>query len=341
MSDTMLAGVFVAEGIFELQQRPLPALPGPDWVLVENEGCGMCGTDLHILATPQGHPATPGAILGHEFVGYVVETGAAVTQVKTGQRVAVAPDIPCGLCRHCKAGRPNHCQNGLALGVFQDGAFARYTAVPERALHKLSPAVPFEEAVWTEPLACVVNCTDRLAILPGQTAVIIGAGPIGGLHGLIFKAAGARVIIADVAHKRLEVAQRAGLDLTVNVKDGNLAEMVQAYTHGLGADVVVDAVGSQFATCVDVVAKGGKVALFGMNETARPAIKQYDITHKELTIYGTYVGAFTFPRAIQILESGAIRPSIMNSLILPLPEIMTGIAAARRREAMKVIVKAR
>lgn len=340
MTNTMLAGVFTGEGVFDLQYRPVPTLPDQDWVLIENEGCGVCGTDLHILSVPQGHPATPGSILGHEFVGRIVDAGSKVSQFKVGDRVTVAPNLVCGLCRQCKAGRSNHCENWTTLGIFQDGGFARYTTAPEKSLHCLSEDVPFEEIVWVEPLSCVVNGTDRLAIQPGQTAVVIGSGPIGILHGMMFKAAGAKVIISDLAPFRLDVSKQAGLDVTVDAKNENLAEVVNDVTHGLGAEVVVDAVGSQFGACIELAAKGGHISLFGINQNAQPAIQQYDITRNELTIHGSFVGANTFPRAIQILESGAIRPSVMNSLVLPLADVHQGIDAARRGEAVKVIVQA-
>lgn len=340
MGNEMLAGVFMGEGVLAVQSRPVPTLPAPDWVILENEGCGVCGTDLHILSVPPGVQATPGAILGHELIGRVVEVGPAVSGIKAGDRVAVAANLTCGLCRHCKAGRSLHCENWTTLGIHKDGGFARYTAAPERALHKVSRALPFEEAVWVEPLSCVVNGTDRLAIQPGQTAVIIGAGPIGILHGLVFRAAGAQVIIADLAPFRLQVAKKAGLDVAINVKNENLAEVVLESTQGLGAEVVVDAVGNQFGAATGLAARGGKISLFGVNEGARPPVKQYDITRNELTVYGSFVGAHTFPRAIQILESGAIQPSVMNSMVLPLQNILEGIAAARQGEAVKVIVKA-
>jgi threonine dehydrogenase-like Zn-dependent dehydrogenase len=339
MNREMLAGVFMGEGVLEVKPRPVPELPEPDWVVMENEGCGVCGTDLHILAVPPAQAATPDVILGHEFIGHVVEVGPAVAEVKVGDRVTVAANLTCGLCRQCKAGRTNHCENWTTLGIYKDGGFARYTAVPERALHKISEAVPFEDAVWTEPLSCVVNGTDRLAIQPGQTAVIVGAGPIGTLHGMMFKAAGARVIMADIAPARLEIAEKAGVDVVVNANRENLAGVVLEHTAGLGAEMVVDAVGNQFGTCVGLAARGGKISLFGMNNKARPQVYQHDITRNELTVYGSFVGANTFPRAIQILESGVIRPSVMNSMILPLDEIHIGIDAARRGEAMKVIVK--
>ena len=336
----MLAAVFMGEGRLEIQTRPLPTMPEPDWVLIKNEGCGICGTDLHILAVPPSFEATRGAILGHEMVGEVVEIGPAVTEVAVGDRVTVAANLTCGLCRYCKAGKPLHCENWTTLGIHQDGGFAGYMTAPERSLHQVSKALPFEEAVWIEPLSCVVNCTDQVAIQPGQTAAVIGAGPIGLLHGLIFKAAGARVIISDIAPYRLEVARKIGLDIALNAKMESLYEAVMDATDALGAEVIVDAVGNQFGAILPLAAKQGKIALFGVNASAEPAVRQYDITRNELTIIGSFVGENTFPRAIQILESGAIKPSVMNSMILPLPDIFKGIDAARRGEAVKVIVTA-
>jgi threonine dehydrogenase-like Zn-dependent dehydrogenase len=341
MEREMLAGVFMGEGSLEIQHRPVPHLPGADWAILKNEGCGVCGTDLHILSLPPGIQATPGAILGHEVIGEVVEVGPEVEEIKVGDRVAVAANLTCGLCRQCKAGRSLHCENWTTLGIHKDGGFALYMAAPERALHKISKRLPFEEAVWVEPLSCAVNSTDRLGIQPGQTAAIIGAGPIGILHGLVFKAAGARVIISDLAPLRLEVARKAGMDVVVNPKAENLYEAVMDVTGGLGTEVVVDAVGNQFGNTIALAARQGKISLFGMNEEATPAVKQHDITRNELTVYGSFVGANTFPRSIQILESGAVKPSVMNSMLLPLEEVHDGIDAARRGEAVKVIVQAR
>lgn len=339
MDTTMLAGVFLGEGQLDLQERPVPDLPGPDWVRIQVEGCGVCGTDLHILSVPPGHPAVPGVVLGHELIGRVTDVGPDVLEIRPGQRVAVAPNLTCGVCRACKAGRSNHCERWTTIGVHRDGGFARYTVAPERAVHPIAEDLPFADAVWVEPLSCVVNGTDRMGIQPGQTAAIIGAGPIGALHGLIFQAAGARVLIADVAPARLERARQAGLDVTVNVWETDLRQAVLDWTDGQGADVVVDAVGNQFQTAIELAARCGQISLFGMNANARPPVHQYDITRKELTVYGTYVGAHTFPRAIQILECGAIRPSLLTGPVVPLAQIHQGLEAARRGEAMKVVVR--
>ncbi|MEY4531393.1 MAG: hypothetical protein RLZZ156_2114 [Deinococcota bacterium] len=334
----MLAGTFGGVGFLEIKEIPIPAVKADDWVLIENEGCGVCGTDIHILADPPGFEATKGAVLGHEFLGRIVEVGAAVKDFQIGDRVAVNPNMTCGICRYCKCGQRNHCQNWTTLGLHQDGGFARYTTAPQGYLHRVSPDLVFEKAIWIEPLSCVVNGTDKLAIQPAQTAVIIGAGPIGLLHGLMFKAAGARVIMSDLSNTRLEAARRIGLDVVVNGREQNLFEVVMDDTSGMGAAVVADAVGNQGGTAVKLAARGGKISLFGMIESATPSFKQFDITRNELSIYGSFVSPYTFPRAIQILESGIIDPSPLNSITLPIAEMQKGIDAARSGDAVKVII---
>jgi threonine dehydrogenase-like Zn-dependent dehydrogenase len=338
MATMQQAGVFLREGVFEVQDRKIPTLPAPDWVLIENEGCGVCGSDLHALSVPASVKAKPDTVLGHEFIGKIIEAGSAVTTVKVGDRVAVAPNLMCGLCKQCKLGQSVHCENWTTLGYNMDGGFARYTVAPERALHLVSKDLPFEEAAWIEPLSCVVNGTDQLGVQPGQVAVVIGAGPVGALHAMMFKAAGATTILADVAPFRLEAAKKAGIEYTVNVKNQRLRDVVMDLSDGLGADVVVDAVGNQFATTLEIAARRGKVSVFGMNEHAHPEVKQHDITRHELKVFGSFVGAHTFPRAIKILERGVIKPSSLVSMTLPIDDILTGINAARAGEAVKVLV---
>ncbi|MCB9421708.1 MAG: alcohol dehydrogenase catalytic domain-containing protein [Ardenticatenaceae bacterium] len=340
MSKTMLAGTFGGVGILDIKEIPVPKVKGDDWVLIKNEGCGVCGSDLHILADPPGFEATLGAVLGHEFLGHIVEVGTAVQDFKVGDRVAVNPNMTCGICRYCKAGLPNHCENWTTLGLHQDGGFAAYTTAPQGYLHRVAEDLPFERAVWTEPLSCVVNGTDKIGIQPVETAVVIGAGPIGLLHGMMFKAAGARVIISDLAPVRLEAAKTVGMDVVVNGKEQDLREVVMDVTNGMGAEVVADTVGNQFGNAVKLAARGGKIALFGMIEHATPAVKQHDITRNELSVIGVFVSPYTFPRAIQILESGIIDPSPLNTLTLPVADMQQGIDAARAGEAVKVVIKA-
>lgn len=333
----MLAAVFEGEGRLSLKQVPVPAIQKPDDVLLQVEGAGICGTDVHILEVPPGHPATPGAILGHEYVGQVLAVGAGVKNLRPGDRVVVAPNLYCGLCAYCRAGRPNQCQDFTTLGIYLNGGFARYNVAPERACHKIKPDLPTDEAVFTELLSCVIGGTERVRLQPGESVAVLGAGPVGLMFALAFKAAGAgKLIVTDVSPYRLEFARRIGVDAALDAR-GDTVTTIRNLTNG-GADVVVDAVGSLFPQAVPVATKGGKIVLFGMNQQARPTISQYDVTRNELTVYGTFIGINTFPVAIKMLESGVLRPSVLISHRLPLARIAEGIELLRRGEAIKVVV---
>ncbi len=338
MEETMLAAVFEGEGKLELKEVPVPTVTKPDDVLLEVEACGVCGTDVHICEVPPGHPATLGAILGHEYVGKVLEVGEEVAHFKPGDRVVIAPNLHCGLCRYCQEGRPNQCEDFTTLGIYLDGGFAKYNLAPERALYRISNGLPSDEAVFTELLSCVVGGTQKARLHPGESVAILGSGPVGLMFALIFKAGGAgKIIMTDISPFRLEFARKIGGDVIVNPQERDPIEVIMDETRG-GADVVVDAVGSLFPQAVAVCNLGGRIVLFGMNQQAQPVVHQYTITRHELTIYGTYIGINTFPVAIKMLESGAVKPSVLITHRLPLEDIHKGFDAARAGQAIKVVI---
>ncbi len=339
MEKTMLAAVFEGQGKLSVREVPVPRIKNPDEVLLEVEAAGVCGTDLHILEVPPGHPATPGAILGHEYVGRVLETGSAVTTVQPGDRVVVAPNLYCGICAPCASGRPNQCEHFTTLGIYLDGGFAKYNVAPERALFKVAPTLPPQEAVYVELLSCIVGGTEKVRLQPGETVAILGAGPVGLMFELVFKAAGAgKIIMTDIAPYRLDYARKLGADVVVNVKNEDPVAITREATGGRGVDVVVDAVGSLLPQAIEQAAVGGKIVLFGMNQQAYPQVHQFDITRKELTVMGTYIGINTFPKAIRMLESGVVKPSALTTHTLPLARILEGIAALRAGEGIKVVI---
>jgi threonine dehydrogenase-like Zn-dependent dehydrogenase len=335
----MLAAVFKKKGVLQIEDRPEPGELADDEVLLEVEGCGVCGTDLHILSDPPGHPATEGVILGHEIVARIVDKGAQVREFDIGTRVLVDANLKCGICPPCRKGKSNHCKNWTTIGIFLDGGFTRIVKAPQKALHPLCDDVPLKEAVWGEILSCVIGSTDRVRIQPGELAVVIGAGPAGMMHTMLFNAAGAQVILADVSNERLEFARSAGIQRTINPGDTNLRDYVSELTGDEGADAVVDAVGNQFGVCVDLVARGGTISLFGMNTQARAGIPQCDITRKEVTIVGSYVGRNTFPRSIAVLESQVLNLSGLVSHDICVAELPDAIQAARQGKAMKILVR--
>lgn len=338
-SDTMLAAVFEGEGRLELKQVPVPHIAKPDDVLLEVEASGICGTDLHICEVPPGHPATPGTILGHEYVGRVLEVGEGVTHFQPGDRVVVAPNLYCDLCFHCQEGRPNQCEHFTTLGIYVDGGFARYNVAPERALYHISPDLPPDEAIFTELLSCVAGGTEKARLHPGESVAILGAGPVGLMFGLVFKAAGAgKLIMSDISPFRLDFARKIGADVVVNPHEHDVVEVIMDETRG-GANVVVDAVGTLFDQAVDVCDHGGRIVLFGMDQQARPVVHQYTLTRNELTVYGTFIGIHTFTPAIKMLESGVVKPSVLITHRLPLEDVHQGFDAGCAGQAIKVVIR--
>jgi threonine dehydrogenase-like Zn-dependent dehydrogenase len=205
---TMRAPVFLGEGKLRYEDRPTPQVRAADDVLLRIEACGICGTDLNILATPPAHKATPGIIIGHEGVGIVAEIGPAVRGLAVGDRVVIANRLTCGQCAYCRRGLDNQCIDYQTIGTTIDGAFAPYLRAPARALWKIDPAVPRDDAALFEPLACAVGAVKRAPFQPGDNVAIIGAGPMGLLFALLYRALGAgQVILLDLAPYRLEFAR--------------------------------------------------------------------------------------------------------------------------------------
>jgi threonine dehydrogenase-like Zn-dependent dehydrogenase len=332
----MRAAVYEGEGRLVVKDVPEP-VPAPDEVLIEVEACGVCGSDVQIINVPPGHPSTPPVILGHEFVGWVRQVGSGVRDVAIGSRVVVDPDPKCGACESCRAGRPANCTNVVALGVHRDGALARYVTAPADSIYAISPDVSTEMAALVEPLACVVNGTNRAAVRPGESVVVFGAGAIGCLFIAVFRASGAaRIVAIEPSAYRRGVAKAVGADVVLTPDEwaAQRAELMPR-----GADVVVDAVGAVLPQAIEAAAMGGRVVVFGMNANARPPVHQMEIVEKGLSIMGSYISNFTFPAAIRLVESGALNLAPMVSATIPLEDTVAGIGRIRSGEAVKIVIK--
>lgn len=334
----MLAGVFEGEGKLSIKEVPEPKITKPDEVIIKVEFAGICGTDVHILEVPPGHPATPGAILGHEYVGTVVDKGTNVKTVDIGDRVVVDPNLTCGICRYCRRGLPNMCENFTTLGIYLNGGFAPYNVAPAKALYKISTDVPLERSALAEPLSCVVNAMRKLNLQVGDNVVLIGAGPMGLLFLLMIKAQGAgKTIVIEPTPFRAKIAKDLGADIVLNPREVNIREAIMDLTE-LGADIVIDAVGNQFATALDLVKRSGTILLFGMNENALPQIKQIIIPRYELKILGSYISWFSFPQTVAILESGNVPVEKLVTHKLPLGKLTEGIEIMKRGEGIKILI---
>lgn len=291
---------------------------------------------IGIINVPPGHPSTPPVVLGHEFVGRIRAAGPTVRGAVIGTRVVVDPDPKCGSCDSCRGGRPANCTKIVALGVHRDGALARFVTTPVATVYPISETVPAQLAALVEPLACVVNGTNRAALRPGERVVVFGAGAIGCLFVAVLRAAGASSIVAvEPSLHRAPVAHALGADIVVTPEEWS-ARRTQLVSGG--ADVVVDAVGSVLPQAIDAAGIGARVVVFGMNGNARPQVHQIEIVEKGLSILGSYISNFTFPVAIRPVESGQLNLAPMITATLPLDETPAGLARIRSGEAMKIII---
>src|SRR5207247_427251 len=174
------AAVFEGEGRRVVRDVEPPELRAPDDVLLAVRAAGICGTDVHILAVPPGHPATPGVIMRHEYAADVVATGDRVDHVAPGDRIVVDPSIWCGSCPYCQMGLTNLCDRMTGVGIFRHGGFAPLSVVPARAVYRISSDVASEIAALAGPLAGVLNGIRKLGVIPARSALVLRAGPAGG-----------------------------------------------------------------------------------------------------------------------------------------------------------------
>src|SRR5437762_4752428 len=244
MSEAMQAIVFHGPGHWALEEFPCPCVPAGDDVLLRGGPASHWRTHNHLLPDPPGHPATPGSILGHEYVATVTDIGDGVINVKPGDRVVIDPNITCGLCVYCRMGLSNVCENMTSLGIFRHGGLAEFNLAPSKALHKIGQDVPTERACLAEPLACVWHAFERTNFVPGESVAILGAGPIGLLFLMLFKSAGAgKVFVIEPTEFRRQMADRLGADAVFDPKTEDCPAEVKAITR-IGVDVAVDAAGS-------------------------------------------------------------------------------------------------
>jgi propanol-preferring alcohol dehydrogenase len=258
----------------ELAEVSIPE-PGPGQVLIEVAGAGACHSDLHLMDWPEGQlPWSLPFTLGHENAGWVHEVGAGVTGFAKGDAVLVYGPWGCGRCRACRLGRENYCERAAEIGVAggglgRDGGMAEYMLVPSaRLLVPLGDfdpvqAAPLADAALT-PYHAIARSRDRL--VPGATAVVIGAGGLGQMAIQLLRATtGARVIAVDRDESKLVVARELGADLVVPADPG-AADAVRRATAGAGAELVLDVVGSDATLALGArsLRAEGRLAILGL-----------------------------------------------------------------------------
>jgi 2-desacetyl-2-hydroxyethyl bacteriochlorophyllide A dehydrogenase len=304
---------------YELEVREVESpRPGADEVVVRVEAAGICGSDLHGVASRSPRRAPP-LIMGHELSGEVVAAGGPAGVHLIGTRVAVNPQVPCGDCLVCRSGRENVCTRRELIGGTRSGGFAELVGVPLRCVHPLSADLAADVAVFCEPLATCVHALRLISDSLMEVAVVLGAGTIGVLAAQVLRVAGTRAIVVSEVDEGRRRSVGAAADAVVAPED--LHDAVMELTGGLGASLSIDAVGTDGTRqeSIRVLAPGGIAVWLGMHEH-ETTIPGFDLVVREQRIQGSF--AYTNPefgRALSLLESGLVDPGVSRKAF-PLEE---------------------
>jgi L-iditol 2-dehydrogenase len=308
----------------EITDLPEPA-PGRDEVLIRVAACGICGSDVHGYDGSSGRRIPP-IVMGHEAAGTIAALGREVRGFAEGDRVTFDSTIFCGACDNCRRGDVNLCDHREVLGVScaefrRPGAFAEYVAVPSRILYRLPENLAFAEAAMLEAVSVALHGVSLAQVSTGGTALVVGAGMIGLLTLQALRAAGCdRVFVADLEPTRLALARGAGASAILSA-EGDVAEQVMQLTGGRGVDVVIEAVGRNetVRASIESVRKGGTVVLVG-NISPEVTLPLQKVVTRQIRLQGSCASAGEYPRAIELLASGAIRVKPLISAVAPLEE---------------------
>lgn len=301
--------------------------PADDEVLLRIRACGICGSDIHGWDGSSGRRRPP-LIMGHEASGEIAAVGPRVTTWKPGERVTFDSTIYCGVCRFCKSGQVNLCDNRRVVGVSpveykQHGAFAEYLAVPTRILYRLPDTLPYDQAAMVEPVSIAVHAVQRTKIAPGSTAVVVGSGMIGLLVIQALRWAGAKQVIAvDLADNRLALAKQLGATHTINSGTGDVAAEVARLTDGLGADTAFEVVGitPTLNLAISVLKRGGACVLVGNLSPKTQDFPLQAVVTKEITLNGSCSSAGEYPLCLDLIAKGIINVKPMIEAVVPLTE---------------------
>ena len=338
----MLALVKTAAGPgLELREVPEPQV-GINDVLVRVHKTGICGTDLHIASWDPWAAKTivPPLVVGHEFVGEIVEVGSNVADFAPGNLVSGEGHVVCGRCRHCLAGRRHLCARTIGLGVGRDGAFAQYVALPMTNIWHHWAGIDEEVAAIFDPFGNAVHTALAFPVL-GEDVLVSGAGPIGLMAAAVARHAGARfVVVSEPNPVRRAIAGKMGATLAVDPRQRDLRDVARELGMVEGFDVALEMSGNAAAlrAAIGAMAHGGAIAILGI-PTEEISIDVNEIVFKMLTVRGIYGREMyeTWYKMTVMLQSGLdIRPAITHRF--PFREFEAAFAIARSGDSGKVIL---
>ena len=311
-------------------------------VLVKINRTAICGTDMHIYNWDSWAQATIPVpmVVGHEFVGEIVDVGSNVNDFRAGQIVSGEGHLVCGRCRNCLAGRRHLCAFTSGVGVDRSGAFAEYLALPMSNVWEHRPGIDLDVAALFDPLGNAVHTALQYDLL-GEDVLITGAGPIGAMAAAVCRHAGARhVVITDINPQRLALAKSLGATHTVDVRTDNLADVQHQLGMSEGFDIGLEMSGnpSGFKDLLANMCHGGKVAMLGI-PSEEMAIDWSQVIFNMLTIKGIYGREMyeTWYKMSVMVESGLDISAVITHR-LGFEDFQVGFDAMNSGEASKVIL---
>lgn len=322
---------------------------GDNDMLLEMKKAAICGTDMRILAGTKTKGVRYPSVIGHEMCGVITEIGKNVEGFQVGDKVAIANVIPCGSCPACLAGRENACMNRKAIGYEFNGGFEEYVLIPEIAIKsgnviKLPEDVSYTAGALIEPLACCIRGLKNAGTGFNDTVLIVGAGPIGLMHMQLSKISGAKqVIVSEPNEMRREVATELGADRVVDPTSENLEEIIMAATNGMGADVIVMAIGvpALVNSTLKLCKKGGTVNLFaGFAGTGECTVEVNTIHYNEINVNGsTAYKRADYLEAADMVMSKKINLDKIATHTYKIDEFQEAYEMCKSGQGLKVIIE--
>ena len=347
---TMHAAVYRGVNDVRLERVPVPAI-GNGELLVRVHTCGICGTDLKKIAT--GSHSAP-RIFGHETTGVVVAAGEGVRDYRIGDRVMVFHHIPCGDCYYCKhkvfAQCPTYKKVGATAGYEPSGGgFSEYVRVMDwivtrGGVVRIPSGVSFEQASFIEPVNTCMKGVETLRLLPGETVLVIGQGPIGIILSVLARRCGARVITSDLFPQRLTMARTLGLNENIDASSSDTVKSVKEMTEGRGADAVILAVAGDglIRPAMEATRPGGRVLLFAQTQHGEAVIDPASVCVDEKSLLGSYSASVDLQEeSARFVLGREIELERLISHRFPLSESIDALnlAAHPKPDSMKVVIQ--
>lgn len=345
----MKAAVYLGKERLEVKSVAAPSLDDGE-VLLKIEACSVCGTDLRTYRHGD-KKIEPPRILGHEFCGRVIESRAPNSSLQIGDRVVMYIVLACGECKYCMNGRQNLCLKRTTMSYHYDGAFAEYVKIPAKAVRERNlikvenEEISSQHLSLAEPLGCVMNAAVKLQVGFKDTVAVIGAGPIGVMHAILARLAGAqKVWMLDISENRLNLMKRFDIDGVVRVSpDQSHYQQMLDVTHGLGPSVVIvaNSVAASQADALEIAGKGAKVEFFGGLPKSKPEalLNTNHLHYKELLVSGSYSEKMSdFQAAYALINSGRFPSAKIITHTLPLERIGESFELMERGESLKVCI---